>query len=104
MRRIKSLWIEAEQWEDGWDRLDDNTDVVAELYDGTRWVATFFTFRNIVTLSSKNAETGECLGGKYFWASDLILIDEMTRERIWQVLEDLIETGEFESALNLIEP
>lgn len=102
MSNVESIWIEAEEWEFGWDPLDDNSDVKVVLSDGSSWVATFCTYRNIATLRSKNVETGECLGGVYFWATDLILIDELTRERIAAVVEDLIANGEFESAFDLV--
>jgi hypothetical protein len=36
------------------------------------------------------------LSGKYFWASDMILVDEVTRARIDEVIKHLIEEGEFE--------
>ncbi|MCR8633910.1 hypothetical protein [Paenibacillus radicis (ex Xue et al. 2023)] len=82
-----TLWIEAEQWSVGeWNIYDDNTDVIMTFEDGTRWIATFFTYKNIQALIDKNQMTGECLSGKYFWSSDMILIDECSRERIEEVV------------------
>ncbi len=102
MINVESIWIEAEEWEFGWDPLNVNSNVKVVLSDGSSWVATFFTYGNISTLRTKNVETGECLGGKYFWATDLILIDELTRERIAEVIANLIANGEFESAFDLV--
>jgi hypothetical protein len=90
-----TVWIEAEQWSNGLDALEANSDVVVELEDGSRWVATFFTFKNIDSLVKKNRSTGECLHGKYFWASDMILVDEISRNRIIEVIDDLIQDGSF---------
>src|SRR5437773_12452056 len=45
----------------------------------TTWVATFFSYQNILSLANKNRVAGECLGGKYFVATDMILVAEVTR-------------------------
>lgn len=93
-----TVWIEAEHWAPGqWTPADDNTDATVTLADGTRWFATFLTYANIATLTAKNRRTGECLSGRYFWARDMILVDEVSRERIEAVVAHLIATGEFAS-------
>lgn len=101
---VKNIWIESEEWADGeLTPEDDNSDVIVTCENGKRWVASFFTHRNIFSLSEKNKATGECLGGSYFWARDMILVDEITRPIIESVIQDLIEEGEFESIFDLIE-
>ncbi len=95
--RIEQVWLEAEDWEPGeWIPADCNSDVGVTLADGTTWIATFFTYQNIETLRKANAESGDCLGGAYFWATDIVLIDEITRERVTEVVNHLIAEGEFE--------
>ncbi|WP_202556294.1 hypothetical protein [Paenibacillus silvestris] len=92
-----SIWIEAEQWAEGeWNIYDDNTDAIVTFEDGSRWVASFFTYKNIQSLAKKNQQTGECLQGKYFWGSDMVLVDECSRKRIEEVVEHLIFKGDFE--------
>jgi len=92
-----SIWIEAENWAEGqWDIYDVNTDIKVTCSDGTSWVATFYTFQNIYTLTEKNRKTGECLDGKYFWGSDMFLVDECSRNRIEEVIGHLIKNEEFE--------
>ncbi|WP_445667367.1 hypothetical protein [Paenibacillus sp. FSL H8-0034] len=99
-----TMWIEAENWADGeWDIYDDNTDVIVTFEDGSRWVASFFTYKNIQTLTEKNRRTGECLYGKYFWGSDMLLVDECSRNRIEEVIRDLIKEGDFENIFNRCE-
>jgi hypothetical protein len=105
-RSIRHIWIEAEEWAPGeWTPANDNTDVIVTLDDGTRWVATFFSYSNIESLIEKNRRTGECLGGKYFWASDMVLADEISRNRIEEVTSYLVEksSSEFESIFKRIE-
>lgn len=89
------VWIEAEEWANGWDIHNDNTDVIVEFESGDKWVASFFTYNNINKLIEKNKCTGENLNGKYFWSSYMILIDEISRERILEVINHLISQGEF---------
>jgi hypothetical protein len=91
------IWIEAEQWDKSeWDTDNDNTDVVVEFDNGTRWGASFFTYKNISKLIDENRKTGECLNGKYFWSSDMLLIDVVSRERIEEVIKHLIYENKFE--------
>lgn len=92
------VWIEAEECAEGeWDIHNNNTDVIVKFENGTRWVASLFTYSNISKLVEKNKETGESLNGKYFWASDMLLIDEASRQRIEEVINYLIIEGDFEA-------
>jgi hypothetical protein len=97
------VWIEAEEWEAGqWVPTDSVTDVVVTLADGTRWVAGFCTYEHVNTLRRSCAESGECMSGKYLWASDLILIDDTSRPSIEAVVGDLIAKDELTSAFSEI--
>jgi hypothetical protein len=90
------VWIEAEQWAEGeWDVYNGNTGVIVDFDDGTRWIATFITYTNIDKLVKKNTETGECLNGKYFWTSKMLLVDKISRESIEEVIMHLIIQDEF---------
>ena len=96
LRQKYSLWIEAEQWPDGmWAPADANSDVIVTFENGERWVATFFSYQNILSLAEKNRETGECLSGKYFCATDMILADEVSRARIEEVVAEMLDRKEF---------
>ena len=98
-----SIWIEAEEWADGeWDIHNDNTDVVVEFDNKERWVASFFTYSGISKLVEKNKITGECLNGKYFWVSEMILVDEVSKERIQEIIELFIDEGKFESIFKIV--
>jgi len=96
-----SVWIEAETWSPGqWVPRNANSDVVVTRPDGSVWTATFFSYENIAALRLKNQETGECLNGRYMWATNMILVDEITRARVEEVVADLVATGEFERAFD----
>lgn len=91
---IKSIWYEFENWKDSFNKEDANSDVIFELDDGSKWAVTFFTYKNIETLRKKNELTGECLCGKYFCATDLILISVMSKELIKEVILEMIKNDE----------
>ncbi|WP_370627084.1 hypothetical protein [Psychrobacillus sp. INOP01] len=38
------------------------------------------------------------MSGAYLWSSDMVLIDIVSRERLYEVIDYLIYNGEFESA------
>lgn len=47
----------------------------------------------------KNGRTGENLHGKLFWASDMILVDEVNRQRIEEVVAHPLEQDKFKWVL-----
>jgi hypothetical protein len=97
-KRRKHIWIEAEEWAEGeWNIEDVNLDVIVTFSDRSKWIANFFTYKNIQTLRDKNRLTGECMRGAYYWASDMVLIDTASRERILEVIDYLLENDEFGS-------
>ncbi len=96
--RNKHIWIEAEEWAEGeWNIEDTNLDVIVTFSDRSKYIASFFTYKNIQSLREKNKLTGEWLSGTYFCASDMVLIDTASRERIYELIDYLIEHDEFES-------
>ncbi|GLX69350.1 hypothetical protein [Paenibacillus glycanilyticus] len=95
------IWVEAEIWPVGsWDCKDNNSDVIVVFPDRSKWMASFFTYQNIDTLRQKNIQTGECMNGAYFWSSNMVLIDIISRERIEQLIDHLIEHDHFQSVFN----
>jgi hypothetical protein len=106
MNKIKSVWIGTEEKgpiEDGTLEDNDNSDVMVTFENGEKYIATFFTYENIEWLRQKNKETGECLGGKYFYATDSILIDKLNRIEIMYVINHLINQNEFFDVFDKIE-
>jgi len=100
-----TLWIESEEKGPiiGGSETNDNSDVILTFINGEKYVATFFTYDNIQFLRQKNNKTGECLSGKYFWATDLILVEKINREEIELVISHLIKEEEFENVFDKIE-
>lgn len=82
------------------DPSNDNVDVEVWFPDGRRYSATFFTLENLRSLMNRYQNTGECKGGLYLWAKDMMIVSELTREAIEATVEDLLHTGEFSSAFS----
>jgi len=77
---------------------DDNVDVRIELADGRAYSLTFFTIANLAALMARWGKTGECAGGLYVWAKNMIVVQEISQTVIMKVVQDLVATGEIESA------
>lgn len=82
---------------------DDNVDVEVQFHNGTRYVATFFTLKNLQSLFDKNKRTGECAAGLYFYTPDMIVVEKLTPEVIRETICNLIQEGVFTSAFLQVE-
>ncbi|MGF9917132.1 hypothetical protein ABEX47_23610 [Paenibacillus ehimensis] len=92
----RHIWIEAEQWEiSEWNEQDCNSDVTVVFQNRSKWIASFFTYKNIQTLREKNMSTGECMNCDYYWSSDMVLIDFISRKRVEEVIEYLLNEDKF---------
>jgi len=85
------------------DLLNDNVDVEVKLLDGSRYAATFFTLENIQQILHRYKKTGECRGGLYLWASDMIVTEKLSRDIILESVVDLLKNGELSHAFSRIE-
>jgi len=68
---------------------DDNVDIEVEFDSGERYVATLFTLKNIPSLMKRYESTHECHNGGYFWASDMIVVQKLTKKNIQDTVVDL---------------
>jgi hypothetical protein len=83
---------------DGVNSANGNVDLEVRFDDGSRYAATFFTLNNLRLLFEKNEQTGECKGGLYLWAAQMVIVKEITAASISETVADLIAQGEFEGA------
>lgn len=97
--------IEKEKYTVSWSEYaggistdDDNLDVHVELSNGVKYVATFFTLENIQKSMNRYSQSGECASGTYFWASDMVIVKTLSEEDVIKAVDDLVETGELETA------
>jgi hypothetical protein len=85
-----------------WDPKRDNIDIEVRFLDGRRFGATFFTLKNLASLFEKNRSTGECAGGTYLWAANMIIVEELSMETITRTVNDLLRVGELQKSFSLL--
>lgn len=80
-----------------------NIDVRVQVDDGSEWTATMLTLEEIARLMRRWKDTGEYLAGRYFRGNDLVIVDAGGIPRIRDLLQDLIDTGEFPFVLQPVQ-
>jgi len=76
---------------------DAQVDVVVTFPDSTKWISNFYTIKCIESMRKDYFLNGHCLNGAYWCASSpIIIVDRITRDRIEQVIDELIEKGGFQ--------
>ncbi|MFG1821417.1 hypothetical protein ACGFIJ_02930 [Microbispora bryophytorum] len=70
----------------------DQVDATITFPDGSRRYATFMTLDVVQKIMDKDTRTGESLGGRYFWCSDLIIIRDVGFEEMAAAIRDLVES------------
>ncbi|MEV0974497.1 hypothetical protein [Microtetraspora glauca] len=90
------------RWEGHDPETAEEADATITLPDGTRRYATFMTLGTISGVMDHWRGTGECLNGRYFRCSDLIIIREPGFVSMVDAVRDMIATGELESACSAL--
>ncbi|MDX3077741.1 hypothetical protein ACIP98_25350 [Streptomyces sp. NPDC088354] len=81
-----------------------NVDMWLTFPDGNRWSGTIFTLDEVQRLMDRWKDTGECLDGTYFYCWDELIVSHAGISSMVRVIDDLIVTGDYESALRPIGP
>lgn len=99
------IWIEAEVWTpDSWTPTDCNADILVTFADGSRWVATCFTYANVMTLTTAYRSSGDLLAGRYFWASDMVLVERLDRPFVEALVRHLLQEQTFATIFRWVAP
>jgi hypothetical protein len=81
---------------------DDNVDALIFLEDDSSYTATFFTIKNIQSTMDRYRDTGECLSGDFFWAKNMVVLKDLSSNTIDRTVRELIDSGEYISAFELL--
>ncbi|MFH0519154.1 hypothetical protein ACHBTE_18535 [Streptomyces sp. M41] len=76
-----------------------NVDMWVTFTDGQRWTGTVFTIDEARRLMDHHANTGECLGGRYFYCWDNLIVRDPGIPAMVEVIDQLVTTGDYRSAL-----
>lgn len=80
------------------DKINANHDVIVELSDGGRYVATFFTLTNIQYLMSYYKHiSAECNSGSFFWSSDMCIIEILEESVLVESITEMLNGDYFEN-------
>jgi hypothetical protein len=75
--------------------VDDNADLYVQFENGDNYVVTVYTPQNIITILLRYQDSGECLFGKYYYDTNMLLVDSIDFDSIKKVIDDLIRNDEF---------
>ncbi|MFJ2028218.1 hypothetical protein [Streptosporangium sp. NPDC087985] len=92
------------RWEGHEPETAEEADATITFLDGSRRYATFMTLDVVRRIMDKDARTGESLGGRYFWCSDLIIVRDVGLESMVAAIRELISSGGIEGACGLLDP
>jgi hypothetical protein len=73
------------------DLLNDNLDINVILDTEDVYFLCFFTTDNIINLMAQEIGTSSEL---YFWASDMVIVRDLSKETIKQAVNSIIESGQ----------
>ncbi|KUL26112.1 hypothetical protein [Streptomyces regalis] len=76
-----------------------DVDMWVTFADGQRWSGTVFTLDEARRLMDRWKDAGECLGGRYFYGWDNLMVRDPGIPAMVQVIDDLVATGDYRSAL-----
>ena len=81
----------------------DNVDVFVDLKDRSRWSAIIITLGQVEAVMARWVESGEALGGRYFWCSDGLIVRDPGISNMTRVLTGLIESDAFTQILHRLD-
>ena len=94
---IKKLHLSAQKRKDAdFDPPWNQTDVIVTLQSGHTYVASAFTYEEILRLQQLHQQNGQYLQGRYFWVRQLLLVKDCTEANLRDVVNHLLEEGDFE--------
>lgn len=100
---IRKIHLSIEK--QGIDKIDyrkESTDVIVELINGDTYVASFFTYTYLELSKARHHKNGAFLGGKYFWAESMVIIDNCSAANIQKVIKHLFAEGDFQTVFKKI--
>lgn len=68
-----------------------NIDIEVTLDGKTRFSATFFSIESIGKIIEKNKQTGENKNGLYFFCSDMIIVEKISKVVIEETVSDMVK-------------
>jgi hypothetical protein len=87
--------LEAELWQDVTPK-DESSLVFVRFDDAGQWYVDCWTFDRVTSYRETLRTRGEALSGTYFPVSNILIVEEITRECLGPVIADILREGSFE--------
>lgn len=101
--KIKEVYLSADYTKTALTSSEaDSTDVIIQLENGDKLVASFFTYDFIGDWKVNEEDSDENFHGKYFWAPNMIIVDDCSKENILAIIQHLIDEGDFKDVFKKI--
>ena len=97
--KVKRIHLTADSSIDPANGFDKGiTDVIVYLENGKKFIASFFTYSNILDMQIRRQMDGTFMHGSYFWERNMVLVENCTLPIIEPVVKDMIDEGNFQYA------
>ncbi|MFE9174215.1 hypothetical protein ACFYNZ_33055 [Streptomyces kebangsaanensis] len=74
------------------------------IYSGDRWSGTIHTLDHVRRTMDRWRQTGECLGGRYFYVRDGLIVRDRGIPGMVDVVDDLVRSGDYRSVFRGVGP
>ncbi|MEU2295968.1 hypothetical protein ABZ584_00970 [Streptomyces antibioticus] len=85
------------------DEIDD-VDMWVIFDDGERWSGTVYTLDVVHRNMDARRDSGECLGGRYFYVWDGLIVRDAGIDAMVEVVDELVRTGDFRGVFRDVGP
>jgi len=73
-----------------------NTDVIVQLDDGNSYRANFISLTKLANEFQAHQKQVEGLAKKYFWSKSTVIVNDLKKDQLMQMVEYMIEEGDFQ--------
>ena len=94
---IQKIILTAEYLENGRADYEDlNTDVIVQFENGDRYVATFFSWKNLENMIKELEPTEEYRSGRFYKVLNMVLVRDFGEGNIRPVIDAMLAEGDFQ--------
>ena len=84
------------------ERDDQGLDVIVELQDGSKYIASFFLYEKLVDEMHTPNSRYDRNHQRYFWRKNMIMVNDFKSDTIEHTIYDLMDEGDFMQAFEKI--
>ena len=93
---ITSIVLTAESLNEPLDYEDLSTDVIVDLDNGDRYIATFFTYKSLTSMIESDVQSGDSYTEHYYRILNMVLIKDFNKGDLRAIIERMISEGDFQ--------